>query len=342
MHNPLISIISPVYNVSTFLERFLISTLKQTFNDFELICVDDCSTDNSLDILNAYANIDKRIKIIHLEKNGGIGAAINCGINHVSGETIAIADPDDLMPINSLEMRFKAFYTYNAFVVGCYEEFTDDILTNFTQRPSFLSEVFCPQEICKKYQITHLFLDVYWNKLFPSRLILENKIYFPEDYANFFDTLFLSRLFYHIKRCVFIPDLVYRYLKRQNSNMSSPFNYEKLKLMLSVAQDFIKRSIANNAITCCYSVLNAYYVGMLSRILNCFQTNTISNEEAVKLINGLIILSNEVNLIHYINSLDANTLKHYCGFYWLINLINSQKTSIQERLLESKQITYSR
>jgi glycosyltransferase involved in cell wall biosynthesis len=98
-----ISVIIPVYNTEVFLHAALISVLDQTLDTIEIICIDDCSSDGSLDILNAFQRLDSRIKIHRLQKRMGAGHARNTGINAALGQYVRFMDSDDLMPRHSLE-----------------------------------------------------------------------------------------------------------------------------------------------------------------------------------------------------------------------------------------------
>ena len=89
-----ISIIVPVYNTEKFLEKCLNSLIKQTLKDIEIICINDGSIDNSLQILRKFANKDKRIQIIN-QTNSGLSIARNAGINKATGEYIGFVDSDD-------------------------------------------------------------------------------------------------------------------------------------------------------------------------------------------------------------------------------------------------------
>jgi len=92
---PLISVIIPVYNVEKYLPECLDKTLGQSFHNIEILCIDDCSTDNSLKILNKYSSKDGRMKIYQMEKNSGSGPARNVGLEKATGEYLAFMDPDD-------------------------------------------------------------------------------------------------------------------------------------------------------------------------------------------------------------------------------------------------------
>ena len=104
---PKVSIIIPIYNVEQYLKKCLDSIINQTLKDLEIICINDCSPDNSLSILEEYAAKDSRIKIINLEQNGGQGKARNLGIDLATGEYVCFVDPDDYMSLNMYEDLYK-------------------------------------------------------------------------------------------------------------------------------------------------------------------------------------------------------------------------------------------
>ena len=101
-----LSIIVPVYNVAEYLERCLNSLINQTLNEIEIICVNDGSTDNSLCILEKFAGLDKRIKIIN-QKNKGLSGARNTGIKLIQGEYFGFLDSDDWVDLDYFEKLYK-------------------------------------------------------------------------------------------------------------------------------------------------------------------------------------------------------------------------------------------
>ncbi|MFZ9736626.1 MAG: glycosyltransferase family 2 protein [Prochlorotrichaceae cyanobacterium] len=105
---PLISIIIPTYNSEKFIEKTIKSALQQTLQDFELIVVDDCSTDNTVKVIEAIADSDRRIKIFTHTTNVGIAANRNRGIEKASGQYIAFLDHDDLWLNDKLAMQLAA------------------------------------------------------------------------------------------------------------------------------------------------------------------------------------------------------------------------------------------
>ena len=123
VRQPKISIIIPVYNVEEYLEQTIESILNQTLKDFELILIDDGSTDSSQDILKRYSDEYDKIKVMY-QKNSGPSRARNRGIEAATGEYITFADSDDILPYNSLELRYNAAIEHNAdLVIGATYKF---------------------------------------------------------------------------------------------------------------------------------------------------------------------------------------------------------------------------
>ncbi|WP_413307844.1 glycosyltransferase [Bacillus sp. 1P10SD] len=105
-NNPKISIVVPIYNVERYLPACLDTILEQPFSDFELILVNDGSTDNCLDICNEYSLKDDRINVVN-KKNGGLSSARNAGIEVSTGKYIVFIDPDDQICENYLESLYN-------------------------------------------------------------------------------------------------------------------------------------------------------------------------------------------------------------------------------------------
>jgi len=103
MNNPLFSIIVPIFNVEKYIHRCIESTLSQTYEDIEIILVDDGSTDNCPKICDEYSQIDKRIKVIH-KKNGGLSDARNTGLLEAKGSYILFLDSDDYLEKEACEV----------------------------------------------------------------------------------------------------------------------------------------------------------------------------------------------------------------------------------------------
>lgn len=196
MQNIKVSVIIPVYNAELFLRTCLKSILNQTFKEFEILCIDDGSTDESLNILNEYALIDSRIKVIHQE-NKGTAAARNTGIERAKGKYICFVDADDFIHPNQL------FRTYNL-----AEESKADIVmfggraipavSWIDQKLNVENGVYeNPFQVVLSVTGARPFI---WNKLFRTTLFRDNDLRFDttlslgEDQAFLFDAFPLAKV----------------------------------------------------------------------------------------------------------------------------------------------------
>lgn len=118
---PLVSVITPVFNGARFIRETLDSVCAQTHADWELICVDDCSSDNSCEIVQSYADKDSRIRLIRLEVNSGAAVARNAAIEAARGRYIAFLDSDDIWLPYKLEVQLEYMQTNN--VPFCYSAY---------------------------------------------------------------------------------------------------------------------------------------------------------------------------------------------------------------------------
>ncbi len=122
-----VSVIIPVYNVEKYIRECLDSAINQTYKNLEVICIDDCGTDNSIKIVEEYAQKDKRIKVFRHDKNMGAGPARNTGIQNSNGEYIFFLDSDDYLNLDAVELMVKNQKETNAdIVVSNTRVFTSD------------------------------------------------------------------------------------------------------------------------------------------------------------------------------------------------------------------------
>ena len=138
-----ISVVLPVYNVANYLRKCLDSLVNQTFEDFEVICVNDGSTDLSLGILEGYALSDSRFKIISQE-NKGLSGARNTGIQHVQGKYVLFVDSDDWLEENALEELYNHVKGFDSditmFKFRYYNEDTNEFSENQNSKLEIIPE----------------------------------------------------------------------------------------------------------------------------------------------------------------------------------------------------------
>ena len=184
---PKISVIVPIYNVEKWLRRCVDSILAQTFTDFELLLIDDGSTDGSGVICDEYAGKNSRIRVFH-KPNGGVSSARNIGLDNARGEWITFVDSDDWVELEYLECLLSnvggAELSICDFVIrGSDEVWTDKIETGLISKDklaAFYTET---------YPYCHLTAP--WIKLYKKSIIEENNIRFKEDINTLEDTIFV-------------------------------------------------------------------------------------------------------------------------------------------------------
>ncbi|MBD9074379.1 glycosyltransferase family 2 protein [bacterium] len=126
-NNKLVSIITPVYNCEKLLSKTIESVLEQTYKNWELLLVDDCTPDNSVEIINKYLKLDNRIKYFKLEENSGAAIARNKALKESEGRFIAYLDADDMWKPEKIEKQIKYMLDNNyAFTCTDYEKINED------------------------------------------------------------------------------------------------------------------------------------------------------------------------------------------------------------------------
>ncbi|MFR2264579.1 MAG: glycosyltransferase family 2 protein [Clostridium sp.] len=226
--NPEISIIVPVYNVEKYLKRCIDSILNQSFTNFELILVDDGSTDNSGKIIDEYAIKDERIKVIHKE-NGGQGSARNRGLDIAKGNYIGFVDSDDWIHKDMYKCMYKIINEDNTDIVqvghNMVEEYTKDKRCNINNL-----NIICIDNIiekfadCNSFEVLPLIFPV--NKLY--RRELWKNLRFPE--GKFAEDLRIIYKIYDITTKYKIIDYnFYNYYMSLNSSTRGEFNIKKLE-----------------------------------------------------------------------------------------------------------------
>ena len=178
---PKVSVIIPVYNSVQYLRICIESVIKQTLNEIEIICINDGSTDGSLDILREYEKKDNRITVIDQE-NKGAGAARNAGLNIAKGEYLAFLDSDDFFDLNMLKYSYDKAIEYNADIVLVGTNYINKE-NKLTDAHWFVQFIYLPekQPFSRKDIPQHIFTAIsghVWNKIFKNEFIISNNIKF--------------------------------------------------------------------------------------------------------------------------------------------------------------------
>ncbi len=211
------SILVPIYNTEIYLEKCINSILKQTYVDFELILINDGSTDNCGSICDYYKNIDKRIKVIN-KHNSGVSSTKNIGINNSIGEYIVFVDSDDYIEKNFLEVISKEIelQEYDMIFFGFKEETEDNkiISVNSVSKNEYNKSDFSE---CITYLIDNNIFGYQCSKVLSSKIIKENNIKFDENISLNEDLLFTFEFLKHAKNIKVLGFSPYHYVRRKES-----------------------------------------------------------------------------------------------------------------------------
>lgn len=235
-----VSIIIPVYNAEKFLEKCVRSALSQTLRNIEIICVDDGSTDNSLNLLEKLQQEDNRI-LIFSQKNQGAGNARNYALMQAKGEFILFLDADDyLLNRNALDVIASVARKKHLDICGGFRciDNEDKITPFYLHREKVQS---CRDGVVIQY-IDYQGDYYYQNYLYSRRMLMDNQLFFP-NYRRFQDPpFFVKAMFYAKEFCVLPIDLYCYRVGHQNYN----FNSNKIKDLLLGLIDNLEFSLNNN------------------------------------------------------------------------------------------------
>lgn len=232
---PFLSVIMPVYNAENYLDESISSILNQKMQDLELILVNDCSSDRSREICEKYAQKDKRIITIHLEKNGGAGNARNVGIQKARGQYIAFMDSDDFIDKDLYEQarQIAEKEDLDMVVWGLTEEYYDKTGKCYCKNELHLENMLCKgikdiKETVIRLEEKTLF-GYQWNRLYRSEIIKKNHIEF-EKVVLYEDYFFNLKVAEHIQTMAVLANCGYHYMKRANESITTRFVPEYFEL----------------------------------------------------------------------------------------------------------------
>lgn len=266
---PDISVVVPVYNLSEFLPHCFESLLMQTLDNYEIILVDDGSTDTSGTLCDQYeAEHKKFVRCIH-KSNGGLSSARNTGIDVAKGKYIIFPDPDDWVEPDYLEklMSLQEKESADLVCTGHYIEFdSGSIEANLGQKYRVMSR----EEAQFSLLGSNGMSGFAWNKLYHLDIIHREKIYFLDDVGTTEDLDFAFRYLKYCSKICFAPDTrTYHYYQRNNAATHSGFSEKKVasihtyeKILRDVENDSkigvaAKEEICNTAINLIIMYLNS-------------------------------------------------------------------------------------
>jgi glycosyltransferase involved in cell wall biosynthesis len=207
LEQPLISVVIPVYNVEKYLEQCLVSVIFNSYKNLEIIVVDDGTPDNSADIYNKYAELDKRIKII-VQENAGLSAARNVGIETAGGKYIHFVDSDDYIDLNFYEELINDALQYDADIVACGIKMSNTVVIIEYSHRIICADLYT--KIQKLMCAKHGYAVRY---LLRRQFLIENKIEFAVG-KSFEDLPFTLTAVKAANRVAINPNTFYHYIRR--------------------------------------------------------------------------------------------------------------------------------
>jgi len=263
MNNPKISVIIPVYNGEKYINQCLDSLLNQTFKDIEVICVNDGSTDKSLEILQEYSQKDSRIKIIN-QKNARAAVARNNGLAHACGDYLSILDCDDFFDLDMFEIMYNHAVKYDVEITFCKGRTFDDKTKVVKEIENINFEILPDKEVFSATDVADYIFQIdinwCWDKLYKASFVKENKFLFQTTKIHD-DSFFAAYPLTKAKRISVLNKTLCTYRINVDTSataisrrMKYPLSFYEVLVLLkdSLIKDntfeFFKQSFANFAI----------------------------------------------------------------------------------------------
>ncbi|MBR5635489.1 MAG: glycosyltransferase family 2 protein [Pseudobutyrivibrio sp.] len=280
------SIIIPVFNMEKYLKECLASVVAQTFKDYEIILVDDGSTDSSAYICDEFAkDYEELCKVIHKD-NGGLSSARNAGLDVAEGEWIVFLDSDDYISSDLLEVvaekinKFSAdLYSYNARRVSADGIIQEKIIYNVEN----IIENFVDEPAKKAYLLNNIlqYKDGWeaWNRVYKREIIQTDEIRFVNTNEVFAEDLcFFLDYFLHVKSIYKICNVMYFYRRTPNSILDNLKQEKVLIKLYTLIEHFYKSCKCYNRYL--YSNFEDVYRKIADYHVK-YKLDTLSNEEII-------------------------------------------------------------
>lgn len=240
--NPLLSVIVPIYNTAEFLPECLDSILNQTYQNLEVICINDGSTDNSLSLLDEYASKDSRIIIIN-KPNGGSSSARNAGIDIAKGDYITFVDSDDVVQLDTYEKNIQYFIEDDELEMIIYPIYTGWMSGTGHLWNLQAKKIKETAEIFFFIWQNNAFTNSFCNKIFKMEVFSGRR--FPEG-QKFEDQYLIPKIAQNTGKCYISQTGTYFYRYRKGSVMHSRYDYKKSKDLILACIELYKEGTLVN------------------------------------------------------------------------------------------------
>lgn len=326
MNRPMVSVVIPVYNAGRYLKPAIESILHQTYQDFELVLVDDGATDGSGNVCDQFAAEYKNIIVVH-EKNSGISIARNTGIAHSRGKFIAFCDHDDEYSPDYLSKSVKAICDADADLLK-FNYKTIEVVNgkNIESIIKGSEGLMTFDELLDNYMAFNQCIRALWNGLYKADIIKENTISFDSFYkTGVEDYDFNLQYLKHCNSIQFLEDTLFFHYKRENQSADTKFSSNKLDSWIRMQKKekkFLLQSDASDV------MLLQSKMNYLLSILNCLNSKTCQWSLFQKKNFLKEYASDTVNLIN-ISANTCNTFRKDNLFKWISWKLFDQKWFIE-------------
>lgn len=318
INNILISIIIPAYNSEKFIGQCITSILKQDFDSFEIIAVNDCSNDLTLQILDNFEKQDKRLKIINNVKNMGRSQSRNLGLKNARGKYILFVDSDDWLEPGTLSKLFRCIVDRNADVciygLKSYDENSKQYIENkYYDLDKMAKRV--GKGCSFKSIIDQLFMRFgCFLKLYKRHLIFDNNILFPEQEIGE-DVLFHIKSLVYAKKIYVLNEKLYNYRIHSESTMRKIFSEEQAKDIIKYYKDILDFFEINNI----FEIFEADFVKFVLQQYNHYKKQENIDFKFINYLNRHI-----KNFIKFNNKISRTG--HHPDVSIIISSYNGEKT----------------
>lgn len=323
------SIIVPVYNSEAYLTACLESIRNQKYKNFEVICVDDGSTDDSIKILEYFNYIDSRFRYCSI-KNSGPSTARNKGLDIASGKYILFVDSDDFYSSNALELLSKEIENTKSDVITNYV-FSANIYPNHMSNEWLEKHLQCQNKIFEKFDFKifdeNPFLGVHiWKWAFNREFLKKNKITFDTDLKYGEDAVFLFKVLESSRRIVSISEQIYNYRISNEESLMHGIEYTDryAKTQLNILEKILEVLYSKEE-------KNSHY---LFEFCADFMYGAINRNHDIEVISGFVDLMKKYSINEYV-AISSNNAK---GFYeWCVKYIemeNNKNSNLQNESVE--------
>lgn len=234
--SPKVSILVPVYNVEAFIERCAVSLFEQTFDDIEYIFVNDCTPDNSIEVLKKviekYPNRNSHIKIIHHKTNRGLAGARNTGIQNATGDYILHIDSDDYIDLATVSLLYNSALTNDSDMVIC-----DYILEWKNQKKHIVQSWDESNTEFIKQILAVDAMPCVWNKLIRRSIYISNDISAIEGVNLGEDLSVLPKLLYFAKKINKVDQNLIHYMQINPNSYTKNYNIKNIQNVISVMSE---------------------------------------------------------------------------------------------------------